>query len=124
MSKAKILIADDEHETVESIASFLTRRFKCTVYKAFNGRDAVEILRKKHLDLVILDLHMPILSGDVVMLVTRGEKELPPIIIVSAYSDSNTIDELLEEGATYFLPKPYDLIKLHGLVKTILEKKG
>ena len=112
-----ILVVDDDPNIRKLIIASLKRegyRF-C---EAANGAEALDIMRKEHVHLVVLDLMMPQVSGwDVLQERQRDEhlREIP-VIVVSA-SRGPEIASAVDKGICAFLPKPFDLSALHSLVK-------
>ena len=85
---------------------------------AYSGKDALNILNKKHIDAVLLDLMMPGMSGfDVLEAIRANENTAKiPVIIVSADSEEADADKSLEMGANYFFEKP---LKLNEIVEKV-----
>lgn len=113
-----ILVADDEPHIGRIIKMKLENGpFRVTL--AYDGQEAVDILeREKHVDLVLLDLMMPRLSGmDVLETVRKREewKDIPCIILTAAGADQHQKDAM-KTGATDFLTKPFSPKKLYALV--------
>ena len=78
----KILVCDDDKEIVEAIEIYLTQE-GYEVLKAYDGEEAIQTLKKEHVDLLIMDVMMPRLDGIRATLKIREENSLP-IIILSA----------------------------------------
>jgi DNA-binding response OmpR family regulator len=89
--------------------------------EAPNGREALDIMRADHPDVVVLDLMMPILSGWDVLNERAHEPELKaiPVIIVSANRDPE-VATAVDQGVCAFLPKPFDIGALSALVRACL----
>lgn len=113
-----VLVADDEPHIGRIIKMKLEHGpFRVTL--AYDGQEAVDILeREKDVDLVLLDLMMPRLSGlDVLRIVREREewKDLPCIILTAAGADQHQRDAM-KVGASEFLTKPFSPKKLYALV--------
>ena len=78
----KILVCDDDKEIVEAIEIYLTQE-GYEVLKAYDGEEAIQTLKKEHVDLLIMDVMMPRLDGIRATLKIREENSLPIIISVS-----------------------------------------
>ena len=89
---SKILVCDDDREIVEAIEIYLTQE-GYEVLKAYDGEEAIQTLKKEHVDLLIMDVMMPRLDGIRATLKIREENSLP-IIILSAKS-GKTMTSLL-----------------------------
>ena len=109
----QILLVEDEADVAKMTASMLTH-LGCRVQVAGNGREAVEIFRNSHrdIDLVILDLVMPELSGRDTYHRLRAIDPGVVAFIASGFSLDGEVQNLLDEGAQAFIPKPYRLADL------------
>jgi DNA-binding response OmpR family regulator len=89
--------------------------------EAPNGREALDLMRSGHPDVVVLDLMMPILSGWDVLQERAGDDVLKniPVIIVSANRDPE-VATAVDQGVCAFLPKPFDIGALSALVRACL----
>jgi CheY-like chemotaxis protein len=103
-----VLVVDDDAEIRETLTGLLEHE-GYTVLRAENGVQALEQLRRRHPDVVLLDLMMPVMSGWEVIeeLEESGELESVPIIVVSAMG---------APGACACLRKPVDLDELLDVV--------
>jgi DNA-binding response OmpR family regulator len=115
MSEKVILIVDDEDEIREFMVEDLQDEgFK--TFEACNGRDAFNIVKKEHIDLVVTDVRRP--NGDGVELlknVMAIEGRRPPVIVVSGFSDVSEKD-VIKMGAKAFVHKPYDIDEFMELI--------
>lgn len=120
----KILVCDDDDAVVSMIRFKLTRDKLGDITVANNGRDAKDILRDNHFDLVITDIHMPYNSGiEITQYIREDLKRSTPIIILSAEGLENTVLQAFEVGATDFVSKPFSPAELSIRVKRILNNK-
>ena len=89
--------------------------------EAPNGRDALDLMRDRHPDVVVLDLMMPVLSGWDVLQERERDPELRqiPVIVVSANRDPALVTAV-DKGICAFLPKPFDIGALSALVRSCL----
>lgn len=117
---ATILVCDDDKEIVEAIEIYLTQD-KYKVLKAYNGEEAIQILKKEKVDLLIMDIMMPKLDGIRATLKIREEMKLP-IIILSAKSED--VDKILglNVGADDYVTKPFNPLELLARVKSHLRR--
>jgi CheY-like chemotaxis protein len=122
---ARILVVDDVAVNREILKRRLLRRgFEIT--EAGGGREALEIIDREAVDLVLLDIMMPDVDGlEVVRTVrlTRSTEELP-IIMVSARSFSEDVTQCLELGANDYVTKPVDFEATLMLINRELARKG
>lgn len=115
-----LLIVDDEKEIVELI-DFYMQNNGYNTYKAFSGRDALQIFEREKIDLIILDIMMPEIDGKEVLRKIR-EKTSTPIIFLSAKGeDIDKIDGLFL-GADDYLAKPFNPVELVARVKALLRR--
>jgi len=119
-----ILIVDD-HETIWDFLIEALQRLGYSVLLAENGLDAVEIYQENpnEVDLVLLDMVMPKLGGHQTF---YKIKELDPdakILLSSGYVSEEEVNDLLEQGARGFLPKPHRISKMAQEVRRILDEK-
>ncbi|QDT91522.1 ANTAR domain-containing response regulator [Gimesia algae] len=106
MSKSlRIAIAEDEHELLVDLEETLHEFGHQVVAKANNGRELVQLCRETRPDLVITDIKMPEMDGLEAAEQIRDESPLP-IIILSAYHDSEFVERALKENVLAFLVKP------------------
>ncbi len=118
-----ILIVDDDPDFVESIKDVL-RSDGYTVFVAKNGREAIERLLSNGIDILILDLKMPIMGGLETYLELKRMKRAIPTLIVTAYADesSSDVDKLRSLSVTGILRKPFDPRELLGAVEHLRRK--
>lgn len=120
MEKGTILIVDDEKEIRDLVDIYLKSDGYDTV-QACDGLEAISLLEKNDVDLIILDVMMPNLNGVEVCLKIREIKEMP-IIMLSAKSED--IDKILglNMGADDYLTKPFNPLELVARVKSQLRR--
>jgi len=115
MSEFRILLIDDEPAQITSIKSFLKRR-KYIVQSANSGEDGMSIVQNGGVDLVFTDFRMPGMSGlDVIKAVKDYNPEIP-VVIMTAFSDTEDAVQVMKEGAFDYLSKPVNLDELEALV--------
>ncbi len=102
----KIVIADDEPITRINIAEMLEDAGYDVVGQAVDGFDAVELCKKHHPDLVILDVKMPLLDGLMASKIINDENLASGIIILTAYSGREFIEKAKENSVLNYMVKP------------------
>ena len=117
---AKILVCDDDKEIVEAIEIYLTQDGH-QVLEAYDGIEAVEILKKESVDLLIMDIMMPRMDGIRATLKIR-EKHNIPVIILSAKSEDADKILGLNIGADDYITKPFNPLELVARVKSHLRR--
>lgn len=116
----KILVCDDDKEIVEAIEIYL-RQEGYEVLKAYDGEEAIQTLKKEHIDLLIMDVMMPRLDGIRATLKIREENSLP-IIILSAKSEDADKILGLNIGADDYVTKPFNPLELVARAKSQLRR--
>ena len=115
-----ILVCDDDKEIVEAIDIYLsTEGYK--VFKAFNGEEALKIVDKEEIHLLIIDIMMPKLDGIHATFNLRKNSNIP-VIILSAKSEDNDKVLGLNVGADDYITKPFSPIELLARVKSQLRR--
>ncbi len=115
-----ILIVDDEPHLPYQLARFLRKR-GFEVFTAPDGEVGLQELQRIPIDLVLLDLRLPRLSGLEVLRKIRALGEETPVIILTAYGDVRTAVEAMKLGASDYLLKGFDLDELLIVVQRALE---
>lgn len=120
MDKETILVVDDEKEIRDLIEIYLTNE-GFNIKKASNGMEALEILDKGKVDLIILDVMMPKLDGIQACIKIRNKMNTP-IIMLSAKSED--MDKILglTTGADDYVSKPFNPLELIARVKSQLRR--
>ena len=116
----QILVCDDEKEIVEAIEIYLMQE-GYQVLKAYDGIEALELLKKEKVDLIIMDVMMPRMDGVRATLKIR-EKLRMPIIILSAKSEDADKVLGLNIGADDYVTKPFSPVELVARVKSQLRR--
>jgi two-component system, OmpR family, alkaline phosphatase synthesis response regulator PhoP len=116
----KILIVDDEAKILDIIDAYLVAK-KYSVYKAINGKMALDKFEKQHPDLVVLDLMLPDIDG---LTVCKKIREISnvPIIMLTAKSDEEDILTGLKLGADDYMVKPFSPKELVARIETVLRR--
>ena len=116
----KILVCDDDREIVEAIEIYLIQE-GYEVLKAYDGMEALDILRKEDVHLLVIDVMMPKLDGIRATLKIRETNRIP-IIILSAKSEDADKILGLNIGADDYLTKPFNPLELVARVKSQLRR--
>jgi len=127
-SKSHILVVDDEPEIADSLAEYLVSKEAYRVTVASNGQEATDFLQATHsdpqraVDLVLLDMRMPIMTGPEVLIWLRNHPNLKytRVIVLTAAASNRDKVEALSSGADDYITKPYYPQELLARVKTIL----
>src|SRR6185503_10437920 len=97
-----------------------------SVLEASNGQEAVDIAGREHLDLILMDLDLPILDGIIATQQIRQQNEMQsvPIVAVTAYPMSFTRVKAFAEGCDEYMAKPIDMSELARLVNRYLRPEA
>ena len=119
---AKILVCDDDKDIVEAIGIYLEQE-GYTVIKAYDGVEAINVLRSQPVDLLIIDIIMPGMNGlELCRLYRRQYGYLVPVIMLTALGTTEDIVKGLDAGADDYLVKPFSFQELEARIKAILRR--
>ncbi|MDN3588802.1 response regulator [Pedobacter aquatilis] len=123
MSNKKILICDDDEGIIDLLEVMLDDS-PFEVITELNSLNMQQLIKKEKPNLIILDLWMPVISGDQILGMIRSnpETENLPVIAISASRDGEQI--AMAAGATAYLAKPFDINVLTNLINLYLEAKN
>ncbi len=119
-----VLVVDDEYN-IRSMLREIMEMNGLKVYTAGNGRDGVDVFQrfKEEIDLVVLDMVMPVLDGRAAFEEIRKINSQQKIFIISGYSQREDLEDMLRKGAIGFLRKPFQVNEIVSKVKEILKIK-
>ena len=117
---ANILVCDDDKEIVEAISIYLSQE-GYQIFKAYDGEQAIEILKQEDIQLLLIDIMMPKLDGIHAMIKIREFSSIP-ILVLSAKSED--VDKILglTVGADDYITKPFNPLELIARVKSSLRR--
>ncbi len=116
----KILVVDDDKEIAEAIAKLLELN-NFTVFKAYDGIEALKVVRECEIDLILLDVMMPNLDGMSTLKILREDNNIP-VIILSAKSEDYDKVLGLQVGADDYIVKPYNPQELVARVNATIRR--
>ena len=121
MAKA-ILVADDDPDIL-SIVSMSLETQGYTVYKATNGREAVDLAKQHHPDLVLMDMMMPIVSGYEAAAELKADAATRDITIVglSAKAMATDMERATDVGIDAYITKPFRIAQVLTVVESYLQ---
>jgi two-component system response regulator HydG len=123
VSAATVLVVDDDLANLESVSRIFQRE-GLEVLTAANGKDALELLRRPGVTVMITDLMMPGMDGQELLRAARAMRPDVEVVLMTAYGTVETAVASMKEGAYDFVTKP---LKRHSLVKAVhkaLEKQA
>lgn len=121
MLKKKVIVCDDD-EGILDMMSVVLESEELDVVTESNSLNLQHLIAEQRPDLLMLDLWMPVLSGDLILRQLR-EQEMTrtlPVIVISASSDGEKI--AMDNGANYFLAKPFDLDELSRWISQLIDQ--
>jgi CheY-like chemotaxis protein len=120
-SARTIMVVEDYDDTRHLLKKGL-EGLGYSVLEASNGQEAVDIAAREHLDLILMDLDLPILDGIVATQRIRQQSNMRvPIVAVTAYPMSYTRVKAFSEGCDEYMAKPIDMTELARLVNRYLK---
>lgn len=117
----KILLVEDDISVARFVAKGL-RENSFTVDVAANGEDGLHLATQEHYDLIILDIMLPLLSGDRILAALRQGGNTTPVVFLTAKSSVGSIVEGLNLGADDYLVKPFSFHELLARIQAILRR--
>ena len=119
--KKRILVIDDS-PTLRKVLEYYLQKNNYFVKSANNGRVGLVLLEKEYFDLIILDMQMPIMSGEEVLIEMKNKDIKTPILILSAEKNEETMEMGLELGALFYMTKPFKPNEIVEKIKLVFEK--
>jgi two-component system phosphate regulon sensor histidine kinase PhoR len=120
--KIKVLVVDDEKVVRDGCHRVLTGK-NYEVITAENGRQAMNTLAKKSVDIILLDLKMPVMSGEEVLEKTYTQYPDIPVIIITGHGTIDTAVECMKKGAYDFITKPFQIDQFLLIINRATEKR-
>jgi len=123
MTTATVLVVDDDRANLDSVSRIFQREGLATL-AASNGTEALELLRKPEVSVMVTDLMMPGMDGQELLKAARTIRPDVEVVLMTAYGTVETAVAAMKDGAYDFITKP---LKRHALVKAVqkaLEKQA
>ncbi len=120
----KILVVDDE-VTNRMVLNAMLKRDGFTVLMAENGKEAIEVFEKEELDLVLMDVMMPVMDGYEATRIIKSSigNRFVPIFFLTAMTDEKALAKCIESGGDDFLTKPFSRTILRSKIDALLRVK-
>ena len=117
-----ILVCDDDKEIVDAIDIYLSQE-GYHILKAYDGLQAIEIMKKEEVHLILLDIMMPNLDG---IRATRKIRETSSVPIIMLSAKSEDVDKILglNIGADDYITKPFNILEVKARIKAIMRRAG
>lgn len=120
MIETKVLVVDDDSNIVDLIELYLQKEgYK--VFKAFNGNEALKTFKEKQIDIIVLDVMMPVMDGYEVLKEIRKSSQVPVLMLTAK---GETFDRVLglELGADDYMVKPFEPKELVARIRAVLRR--
>ena len=116
----RILVCDDERDIVSAVKIYLTSD-GYEVIEAYNGKEALELVKKEDIQLVLMDFMMPVMDGLTAMAKIREFSNVPIILLTAKSEDTDKILGLTV-GADDYITKPFNPVELQARVRSQLRR--
>ncbi len=122
----KVLVVDDS-SLIHQMYRLVMSRYKCEIFDAMNGQEALDLLTVQNdVQLILLDINMPVMNG-VQFLEKAAKTGLPgkiPVIVISTEGKEEDTIRGLKLGAKGYLKKPFNPTDLYNLIERIVPQAG
>lgn len=118
----KILVVDDERIVLESCKKVLGDCFE--VIPARSAEAALEVMRREPVQLILLDIKMPVKDGMTLLSEIKERWPNIPVIVMSGYATTETVDQVSKTEAATFIAKPFTPDELLEAVARVIKKEG
>lgn len=120
LNQKTILVVDDEKKIIEVIVSFLaTKNFR--VLSAYDGETAMRLFAENEIDMVLLDLMLPGITGEEICMRIRAMSRVPVIMLTAKATENDLVDGLAY-GADDYITKPFSLKELYARMEAVLRR--
>jgi len=123
MNIQTILIVDDSKPLIHLLKEHIVKSFKYVVEMAFNGKEALEVLESEEIDLIILDIEMPVMDGLQLLAELHNRKIWLPVIVLTAKKIDMSETKFREFGIVDFIQKPFEFEILDKRIDDVLKKR-
>jgi DNA-binding NarL/FixJ family response regulator len=118
----KVLIVDDHSGVRDGIKKLLkTAKDMAVVGEAENGMEAIELADTKNPDIILLDVQLPDIRGDDVLLIIHKARPLMKVLVVSSFHDREYVQSMLDRGANGYLTKDEAPLMLVEAIRSIIQ---
>ena len=119
-----LILAVDDEENIRNLITYTFEEHNLEVMTAENGKAAITILENNPIDVIITDLLMPTMTGLALIREMKKRKSASPIIIITAYGNTEMVKEIIAEGVFRLIEKPLDFDILVPIVQDAIENKN
>lgn len=118
-----LILAVDDEKNIRNLITYTFEEHNLEVMTAENGKAAITILENNPIDVIITDLLMPTMTGLALIREMKKRKSSIPIIIITAYGNTEMVKEIIAEGVFRLIEKPLDFDILVPIVQDAIENK-
>src|SRR4030042_2035396 len=119
--RANVLIVDDELGPRESLGMILKPSFN--IYSSEDGREALQVIKNKNIDVVTLDLKMPVMPGEEVLKQIKDYDPTIEVVIITGYGTLKSAVEAIKYNVFDYILKPFNVSDILSTVKRCLERR-
>ena len=116
-----LLVVDDDEGMRDTLRAILKRDYR--VLMAVTGEEALTVLKKEDIDLILLDVRLPGINGLEVLKIARENYSLVEVIMVSAVNEVEVAVQAMKDGAYHYITKEFDYDGLRSLVRNALQRQ-
>ena len=120
----RALVADDEMVMRMFIGSVLKKMNYEVVGQAADGNEAVSMFREKRPDLLLMDINMPVKTGQEALREILAEFPDAKVIMLTSVVDSDTVAQCISDGAAGYIRKDSPVDEIKAIIKAEIEKEG
>ncbi len=120
----KVLLVDDDERNIFALSAYLKAK-KIKVETAIDGRDCLEKLKQLTVDVVLLDMMMPVMDGFETLGILRNDEQLKnnKVIALTALAMKGDMERCMEAGADDYCTKPIDIDVLVNKINVLINKE-
>src|ERR1700740_3070416 len=116
-----VLVVDDDEGMRDTLSAILKREYR--VLRVASGEAALPVLNREDVDLILLDVRLPGISGFEVLRIVKENYSLTEVIMISAINDIETAVQAMKHGAYHYITKDFDYDQLRSLVRNAGERQ-
>lgn len=121
LTRPNVLIVDDELGPRESLGMILKSSFN--IFTSEDGREALQIIKNRNIDVVTLDLKMPVMSGEEVLKLIKDYDPTIEVVIITGYGTLKSAVEAIKYNVFDYILKPFNVSDILSTVKRCLERR-
>src|SRR5205814_2528181 len=121
LKQKTVLIVDDDEGTRDTLTAILKREYR--VLRVSSGEAALPILNREDVDLMLLDVRLPGISGFEVLRIVKENYALIEVLMISAITEVETAVQAMKHGAYHYVTKEFDYDQLRALVRNASERQ-